>query len=157
MSRDPNQVAGQQGAAAARPSARLGLIDEYIADLPYKSKVLNIDEDLWLSWSVGEQEAFVQEIDSKIKLYTTYHDDRDRWVALDGGRIPGDAVYPVPLDALPCRFAERHSATAGVLPPTGRRSSRRTRDKLADGRPSAEPRGSPPPLTPRRGTRPMGA
>ena len=102
MSRDPNQVGGQAGGQdeAGQTIGELGLIDEYIADLPYRSKVLNIDEDLWLSWSVGEQEAFVNEIDSKIKLYATYHDDTDRWVALDGGRIPGDAVYPVPLDAL---------------------------------------------------------
>ncbi|MCB2100620.1 MAG: VWA domain-containing protein [Rhodobacterales bacterium] len=97
MSRDPSRVAAGEG----RTIADLGLIDEFIADLPYKSKVLNIDQDLWLGWSVGEQEAFINEIESKIKLYESYHDDTGRWVALDGGRIPGDAVYPVPLEALP--------------------------------------------------------
>jgi len=26
---------------------------------------------------------------------------RDIWVSFDGGRVPGDAVYPMPLEALP--------------------------------------------------------
>jgi hypothetical protein len=36
-----------------------------------------------------------------IRLYQRFHDDVDNWVALDGGASPGDAVYPVPLSALP--------------------------------------------------------
>lgn len=97
MSRNPADVGLQQ----ARSIAELGLLGEYIDGLPYRSKVMSFDEDLWLSWSVGEQQAFIDEIEAKIALYQSFHDDTDRWVALDGGRVPGDAVYPVPLEALP--------------------------------------------------------
>jgi len=97
MSRTPDAVAAQDAAAIAE----LNLLGEYIDDLPYKSKVMNVDEDLWLSWNAGEQQAFIEEIEAKLNLYQNYHNDVDRWIALDQGRIPGDAVYPLPLDALP--------------------------------------------------------
>jgi hypothetical protein len=97
LSRDPSRV----GREEARNLADLGLMGEYLEDLPYQSKVMSIDQDLWLSWGVGEQQAFLDEIAAKIELYQSYHDDTDRWVAFDEGRVPGDAVYPVPLEALP--------------------------------------------------------
>ena len=97
LSRDPTTV----GSGEARNLAELGLIGEYLEGLPYQSKIMSIDQDLWLSWSVGEQQAFIDEIEAKIRLYEAYHNNVDRWIALDGGRVPGDAVYPIPLDALP--------------------------------------------------------
>lgn len=97
MSRDPSTVGGGE----ARNLTDLGLVGEYLDGLPYQSKIMGIDQDLWLSWSVGEQQAFIDEIEAKIRLYEAYHNDVDRWIALDGGRVPGDAVYPIPLDALP--------------------------------------------------------
>jgi hypothetical protein len=97
MSRDPTRVARAQN----RKLADIGLIGEYLEDLPYRSKVMNIDRDTWENWSLGEQEAFVDEIDAKIRLYQRFHDDTGKWIALDGGKVPGDAVYPVPLDSLP--------------------------------------------------------
>lgn len=97
LSRDPTTV----GSGEARNLADLGLIGEYLEGLPYQSKIMGIDQDLWLSWSVGEQQAFIDEIEAKIRLYEAYHNNVDRWIALDGGRVPGDAVYPIPLDALP--------------------------------------------------------
>ncbi len=97
MSRDPSQV----GRAEASNLAELGLMGEYLEDLPYRSKVMTIDQDLWLNWSVGEQQAFLDEVEAKINLYQKFHDDTDRWVVLDSGNTPGEAVYPVPLEALP--------------------------------------------------------
>lgn len=97
LSRDPSTV----GSGEARNLADLGLIGEYLEGLPYQSKIMGIDQDLWLSWSVGEQQAFIDEIEAKIRLYQAYHNNVDRWIELDGGRVPGDAVYPIPLDALP--------------------------------------------------------
>lgn len=97
LSRDPTRVVSDE----ARDLADLGLIGEYLEGLPYQSKIMSIDQDLWQRWSVGEQQAFIDEIEAKIRLYQAYHDDLDRWIALDGGRVPGDAVYPIPLDALP--------------------------------------------------------
>ncbi|MDO8607610.1 MAG: vWA domain-containing protein [Phaeospirillum sp.] len=97
LSRTPEQVAKGN----ARSLAATGLLGEYLDGLPYKSKVMNVTQDMWLSWSVGEQQSFLDGLEAKVKLYQQFHDDVDRWVVLDGGRVKGDAVYPVPLDALP--------------------------------------------------------
>lgn len=97
MSRDPAAIGRRQ----SRTLADSGLLGEYLDDLPYRSKAMNIDQELWESWSIGEQQAFIDEVEAKIRLYQRYHDDVDRWIAFDGGKVPGDAVYPVPLDALP--------------------------------------------------------
>jgi serine/threonine-protein kinase PpkA len=97
LSRTPEQV----GKGNARSLAATGLLGEYLDGLPYKSKVMNVTQDMWLSWSVGEQQSFLDGLEAKVKLYQQFHDDVDRWVVLDGGRVKGDAAYPVPLDALP--------------------------------------------------------
>lgn len=95
MGRDPSRV------SRARSIAELGLMGEYLEDLPYKSKIMNVDQDLWLSWGIGQQQQFLDEIEAKIRLYRKYHDDTDRWKRLARGASSGDAIYPVPLEALP--------------------------------------------------------
>lgn len=97
LGRDPNAI----NSPNATKLADLGLMGEYLDDLPYRSKVLDIDQQTWSSWSIGQQQSFLDEVNRKLRLYQIYHDDVDRWVALDGGADPGEAVYPVPLDALP--------------------------------------------------------
>ena len=62
---------------------------------------MSVTRNLWYSWSVGEQQAFLDELEAKISLYQKYHDDADRWIALAKDASPGDWVYPVPLDSLP--------------------------------------------------------
>ena len=74
---------------------------EYLDDLPYQSKIMEISEDDWLRFSYGQQREFLDEIEAKILLYEDYHDDVGLWVSLDGDRVKGDAVYPILLDALP--------------------------------------------------------
>jgi hypothetical protein len=97
LSRDPNQV-GKSDAASLQ---ELGLMGEYLEGLPYRSRVLALDEATWNRWSIGEQVAFLDDLAARIRLYQRFHDDVDNWIALDGGASPGDAVYPVPLSALP--------------------------------------------------------
>lgn len=97
MGRDPNAVTKGN----ATKLAELGLMGEYLDDLPYRSKILDIDQQTWSSWSISQQQMFLDEINRKLRLYAKYNADVDRWVALDGGADPGAAVYPVPLDALP--------------------------------------------------------
>jgi serine/threonine-protein kinase PpkA len=97
LSRDPSRV-GRQGATNLK---ELGLLGEYLDDLPYRSRVLALSEEMWNRWSIGEQVAFVDDLEAKIRLYQSFHDDVDTWVNLDDGASPGDAVYPVPLSALP--------------------------------------------------------
>lgn len=97
LGRDPNAI----NKPNATRLADLGLMGEYLDDLPYHSKVLDVDQQTWSSWSIGQQQSFLDEIERKLRLYQRYHDDVDRWIALDDGADPGEAVYPVPLDALP--------------------------------------------------------
>jgi serine/threonine-protein kinase PpkA len=97
MGRDPARV----GSTQARNLEELGLMGEYLDGLPYQSKLMSLDQDGWARMSVGQQQALIDEIKSKIALYQRFHDDVDRWVQLASGGAPGDAVYPVPLDSLP--------------------------------------------------------
>ena len=98
MGRDPSVV----GREDARNLVELGLLGEYLDGLPYQSKIMTIDEDFWHELSIGDQQAFIDELKAKVNLYETYHDDIDRWIPLGDERIePGDKVYPVPLEDLP--------------------------------------------------------
>jgi serine/threonine-protein kinase PpkA len=94
MSRDPSAL--RKGGNLAQG----GVLGEYLEGLPYRSKSLSMTQDLWLSLSVGEQEDFIDELDSKIRLYETFHNDLANWVRF-GDAEPGDALYRVPLSTLP--------------------------------------------------------
>ncbi|MEG5264137.1 serine/threonine-protein kinase [Pseudomonas sp. JDS28PS106] len=94
MSRDPSAL--RKGGNLAEG----GVLGEYLEGLPYRSKSLNMTQDLWLSLSVAEQEDFIDELDSKIRLYETFHNDLSNWVRF-GDAEPGDALYRVPLSTLP--------------------------------------------------------
>lgn len=94
MSRDPQAL--RKGGNLADG----GILGEYLEGLPYRSKSLNMTQDLWLSLSVAEQEDFIDELDSKIRLYETFHNDVANWVRF-GDAEPGDALYRVPLSTLP--------------------------------------------------------
>ncbi len=97
MSRDPNRV----GQAGARNLEDIGLMGEYLDGLPYQSKIMGLDQDSWARMGVGQQQALIDDVKSKIALYQRFHDDVDRWVQLNPQGAPGDAVYPIPIDTLP--------------------------------------------------------
>ncbi|QXI28435.1 serine/threonine-protein kinase [Pseudomonas vanderleydeniana] len=94
MSRDPSAL--RKGGNLADG----GVLGEYLEGLPYRSKSLSMTQDLWLSLSVAEQEDFIDELESKIRLYETFHNDVANWVRF-GDAEPGDALYRVPLSTLP--------------------------------------------------------
>ncbi|WP_371356825.1 serine/threonine-protein kinase [Pseudomonas chlororaphis] len=94
MSRDPTRL--KQGGNLVEG----GILGEYLDGLPYRSKSLTMTQDLWLSLSVAEQQDFIDELESKIRLYETFHNDIANWVRF-GGAQPGDALYRVPLATLP--------------------------------------------------------
>ncbi|MEE8271485.1 MAG: vWA domain-containing protein [Alphaproteobacteria bacterium] len=97
MSRRPEDIASGD----VRRLADLGLVGEYLEDLPYQSRIMELTEDDWLSWSFGQQREFLDDLEAKLVLYEDLHDDTDLWIALGVDRVRGDAVYPIPLDALP--------------------------------------------------------
>ena len=74
---------------------------EYVEGLPYQSNLMSLTEDDWTRMGVGEQQAIIDAVYSKIRLYQRFHDDAARWIELNKGDEPGDWVYPVPIDVLP--------------------------------------------------------
>ncbi|WP_026872203.1 vWA domain-containing protein [Inquilinus limosus] len=97
MARRPEGVAREE----ARRLVDLGLIGEYLDGLPYRSRIMELTEDDWLSWSFGQQRQFLDDLEAKVALYQQIYDNNDLWIALDGNRGGGEAVYPIALDALP--------------------------------------------------------
>ena len=95
LSRDPNRLGRNQ-------FADLGdLLGEYLLDLPYTSQILELDEPTWLSMGPGAQREILDEIAAKVRLYQSYHDQPQLWVALYDGAPDGETVFPVPLEDLP--------------------------------------------------------
>lgn len=97
MGRDPNDLRGPN----AQKLGQMGLLDEYLEGLPYKSDVLGLDEDQWKSMSVAAQTQFMIRLNTKLKQYQAFNADPDSWVSLAKGSDPSEFVYPVPLEALP--------------------------------------------------------
>jgi serine/threonine-protein kinase PpkA len=96
ISRDPTQF-------SKRPNqnlGELGLLGEFIDDLPYRSSIMRLTEEDWYRMSVGQQQALVDNLKSKIKRYRQYHDDVDNWISF-GATDPGDMIYRVPLSMMP--------------------------------------------------------
>lgn len=97
MGADPNQLKQKDNAKIND----LGVLGEYLADLPYRSDVLNLDEETWKSWDGLSQEKFIRTLSTKLRYYQKYNADVDRWVELAKGSDPRDRVYPVPLEMMP--------------------------------------------------------
>ncbi|MCS4064378.1 hypothetical protein D3C76_276650 [compost metagenome] len=97
MGADPNQL--KQGSTTR--VADLGVLGEYLQDLPYQSEVLNLDEETWKGWDGLAQEKFIRSLSTKLRHYQRYNADVDRWVALAPGSDSRDNVYPVPLEMMP--------------------------------------------------------
>lgn len=97
MGTDPNQLK-QNGTAKL---SELGVMGEYLDELPYHSEVLNLDEDTWKSWDGLAQEKFIRTLATKLRHYQVYNADVDRWVSLAKGSDARDNVYPVPLEMMP--------------------------------------------------------
>jgi hypothetical protein len=94
---DPSTLKQEKGTKLAE----LGLMSEYLEDLPYQSAVLTLDEDTWTSWDALSQEKFIRDLSTKLRYYERYNADADRWVSLAEGADARDDVYPVPLEMMP--------------------------------------------------------
>ena len=97
LARDPDKVSTVQ----VQRLADVGLVGEWLDDLPYTSQVMNLTESRWLSRSYAQQQEVLDVIEEKIRLYRRIHDDTDRWIDLSGRASKGEAVTTIPLDALP--------------------------------------------------------
>lgn len=98
MSRRPDKI----NRRSADTIAEAVSLDEFIADLPYKSRIMGITEDDWLRMSISEQQTVVNELYEKIDLYSRFNEATDIWVDVLGTGASGAAlVYPMKLDDLP--------------------------------------------------------
>ncbi len=97
MGTDPNQLKQKDNAKIND----LGVLGEYLSELPYHSDVLNLDEETWKSWDGLSQEKFIRTLTVKLRHYQKYNADVDRWVSLAQGSDPRDRVYPIPLEMMP--------------------------------------------------------
>ncbi|WPB85408.1 vWA domain-containing protein [Sediminicoccus rosea] len=98
-----------RGAAAAtiRDPRRLGefqrlggVFAEFLQDLPYTSEIADISQQQWMDSGPAARSQIANNLERKLALYEAIN-AMPVWVNLDGGRNPNEAVYPVPLDALP--------------------------------------------------------
>lgn len=97
MGADPNQLQQKNSTKLAE----LGVMGEYLEDLPYQSEVLNLDEETWKGWDGLAQEKFIRNVSTKLRHYQRYNADVDRWVKLTARADARDDVYPVPLEMMP--------------------------------------------------------
>lgn len=97
MGRDPSKL----GQGQAKNLEQSGLMGEYLDGLPYQSQLMTMGFDTWSNMGVGQSQAIIDNLKSKIALYQRFHDDVDRWVKLNPGAGDGDRVFPVPIDELP--------------------------------------------------------
>lgn len=97
MGQDPNKLKANNSVKIAD----LGLLGEYLDDIPYKSEVTSLDEETWKSMSGLEQEKFIRNLHSKIRYYQKCNADVDRWISLSEGSDVRENVYPIPLEMLP--------------------------------------------------------
>ncbi|MBD5538849.1 MAG: VWA domain-containing protein [Desulfovibrio sp.] len=96
MSRDPNQFSLHPD----RNLAENGLLDEVLADLPYKSVIGSMTRKDWEDMSTGQRDAFVRRIKGLLARYEAYDKDATHWESF-GATNPNDRVYRVPLSMLP--------------------------------------------------------
>ncbi len=97
MGRDP----GSLGSANSMKLGELGLLGEYLEDLPYKSRIQELDEQTWANMGPDEQNQTISDLESKLNYYQQCNDDAARWIKLNPAEDASMAVYPIPLEVLP--------------------------------------------------------
>ncbi len=97
MGQDPSKLKSD----SVTKIADLGLLGEYLDNVPYKSDVTSLDQETWKSMSGIEQEKFIRNLNSKVRYYQKCNADVDRWISLSEGSDPRENVYPIPLEMLP--------------------------------------------------------
>lgn len=85
----------------AQRVADVGLLPSWIESLPYKSEILDMSDERFISMSADEHQRLEKSIDSKMEFYRKINENTDLWVALDERDASDNHVYPLPLEVLP--------------------------------------------------------
>jgi hypothetical protein len=97
VSNDPQQLSVN----STLTIGQMGVLEEFLNDLPYTSTIMKITEANWRSMSQFQQDEIVRTIRSLVKIYRDYGDDIDHWAKFSGEENEGDWLYRVPLSVLP--------------------------------------------------------
>lgn len=97
LGRDPASISKE----STLKLGELGLLGEFLEDLPYKSRIQELDEDTWTSMGPDEQNQAIEDLENKLRYYQQCNDDASRWINLNKDEDPSEAVYPIPLEVLP--------------------------------------------------------
>ncbi|MBR5705295.1 MAG: VWA domain-containing protein [Deltaproteobacteria bacterium] len=93
--RDPDML------KEAETLGKSGLAPSFLEGLPYKSQLMSMNNELWASWGPDEQDAFLNNLEAKIRAYQAIHDDTSLWFPLNEGDDPSEHVAPVLLELMP--------------------------------------------------------
>lgn len=78
-----------------------GILGEYLDGLPYVSDIATLDRATWRNMGGGAQTELLDNLEARLRLYQDFNRTPELWKSFDNGRDPGEAVFPVPLSALP--------------------------------------------------------
>ncbi len=102
IARDPERLALSTRATGAGGNlADLGFMREYLEGLPYTGEIMSLSLEDWQSWPAKRQLQLINSLEEKLNYYQALHDHTDLWIALDGGPVNGDSVFPIALEMLP--------------------------------------------------------
>jgi len=65
------------------------------------SDIATLDRATWRNMGGGAQTELLDTLEARLRLYQDFNRTPELWKSFDGGRDAGEAVYPVPLSALP--------------------------------------------------------
>ena len=95
LTRNPDRI------NSADRLAKAGYIPDFMSGLPFKSRIMNMDDNLWRSLSMDQQDDFLEDIRAKIELYEHIHNNATGWIPLNEGDDPDEHIRPLSLDMLP--------------------------------------------------------
>jgi hypothetical protein len=77
-----------------------GAFGEALADLPYRSEIMEITEQRWANSSTLQREI-LDRLKARLVLYERWHDDPANWTRLAPDAPDGEHVFAMPFSALP--------------------------------------------------------
>jgi serine/threonine-protein kinase PpkA len=90
---DPQQISRAQNIG--------GMLGDYLEGLPYKSEIMDIDQDSWLSMGPIQQRVVLNNVESRLRLYQDFQTQSELWHDVTHSGQRGEEVYAGPLEALP--------------------------------------------------------
>lgn len=95
------EMANLSGVAAYDPSIPVSqFLPEYLADLPYGSRFMNMSEEIWAGLGQNQQDEILIEVRDRIQLLENIYNSDAGWLVLPG-RGSLDALFPLALNDLP--------------------------------------------------------